>query len=394
MRLSRRLLALYCCLLPSATIQAAPFVPSDDRQVLERLPIKPADPATRELREARKRLAASPAEPAPAADLATRYYRLAQRDGDPRYIGYAQAALTPWVDKADAPSEILIARALLAQFVHDFAGAERDLARVIERQPGHLAARSYRAILSLVQGRFDAALADCAALAASARGLVISACAPTVRAVAGGAAAAYRELSAALAAAPEAPANERFWVRTRLAEIAARLGQRETAEKHFKAALAMGISDQYLLATYAEFLLDQGRAQEVVELLRDQTRNDVLLLRLALAEKAVGDAALKAHVDLIAARIDAARRRGDELHLSDESTFELVFRKNPAEAVRLARRNWDSGQREPSDVRLLLETALAAHNRSIAEPALEWMRTTQHEDARLKDLASRVGSLP
>jgi hypothetical protein len=156
----------------------------------------------------------------------------------------------------------------------------------------------------------------------------------------------------------------------------------------------MGISDQYLLATYAEFLLDQGRAREVVELLRDQTRNDVLLLRLALAEKAVGDPALKAHVDLIAARIDAARRRGDELHLSDEATFEWVFRNNPAEAVRLARRNWDSGQREPSDVRLLLETALAARDRASAGPALEWMRQTQHEDARLKDLASRVGGLP
>lgn len=387
-------LVVFLCVLYPAVAPAAPFIPNDDQQILERLPIRPADPVTRELREARRRLIAAPANPALAADLATRYFRLAQRDGDPRYIGYAQSVLTPWADQTEAPSEILVARALLAQFVHDFAGAERDLGRVIEREPGHLAARSYRAILNLVQSKFDAALADCAALAASARGLVIAACEPTVRAVTGDAASAYRELSNALANSPEAPANERFWVRTRLAEIAARRGDRQAAEMHFKAALAMNISDQYLLATYAEFLLDAGRAGEVVELLRELTRNDVLLLRLALAEKAVGTPALKAHVDLIAARIDAARRRGDELHLSDEATFELVFRNHPVKAARLARRNWDSGQREPSDLRLLLETALAARHRAIAEPALEWMRSTQHEDARLKDLAARVASLP
>lgn len=388
-----RLVALIC-LLPPVIAMAAPFVPSDDRQVLERLPIRPADPITRELREARQRLAASPASPTPAADLATRYYRLAQRDGDPRFIGYAQAVLAPWAGRADAPTEILVARALLAQFVHDFAGAERDLGRVIEREPRHLAARSYRAILNLVQAKFEAARDDCEALAASARGLVIAACEPTVRAVTGGAAGAYRDLESALARHPDAPTNERFWVRTRLAEIAARLGERAAAEAHFKAALAMGIDDQYLLATYAEFLLDAGRAREVVDLLRDRTRNDVLLLRLALAEKAVGAPALKEHVELVAARIDAARRRGDELHLSDEATFELTFRNDAAKAARLARRNWDSGQREPADVRLLLETALAARLPALAAPALEWMRATRHEDARLQDLAARIGGMP
>ena len=74
---------------------------------------------------------------------------------------------------------------------------------------------------------------------------------------------------------------------TRLAEFSLVLGERDRAERHFKEALALGVNDQFLLAAYADFLLDHGRPADVVALLEDWTRSDVLLLRLALAEKAL-----------------------------------------------------------------------------------------------------------
>ena len=52
----------------------------------------------------------------------------------------------------------------------------------------------------------------------------------------------------------------------------------------FKQALALGRRDPYLLGAYADLLLDQGRAREAAELLKNENRADGLLLRLALAE--------------------------------------------------------------------------------------------------------------
>src|SRR5512145_824268 len=69
---------------------AAPFVPSSDQQVLERLPARAADPRQRQLRALREQWRAAPEDPAIAVRLARRYVEEAGVEGDPRYIGYAQ----------------------------------------------------------------------------------------------------------------------------------------------------------------------------------------------------------------------------------------------------------------------------------------------------------------
>lgn len=376
--------------LAAGAAVAAPFRPASDDQVLERLPIRRDAPAQQSLAELRARQRAAPHDAALAAELAHAWYRLAQREGDPRYVGYAQVVLAPWQGVDNAPTGIRLVRALLAQFMHQFPAAERDLDAVLAREAGHPAALSYRAILRLVQARFDEAAADCDALAARLQGLVVAACAPTVHGVTGRAAAAYAQLTAALLRHPAAPINERLWVLLRLAENADRLGRPADAEAHFRAALALGIRDQYLLASYAEFLLDHDRAAEVIPLLAGETRNEVLLLRLALSEQRTGHPDAAAHRDLIATRIAAARMRGDELHLSDEARYELDLRRDAPAALALALRNWASGQREPADARLLLEAALAAGQPDAARPALQWLDASGHEDRRLRAVAARL----
>src|SRR5258706_15806769 len=78
------------------SVSAAPYTPASDAQVLERLPMRPADPVARRLRTLRADLAARPNDESLAADLARAYFDLAMAEGDPRYIGYAEAALRPW----------------------------------------------------------------------------------------------------------------------------------------------------------------------------------------------------------------------------------------------------------------------------------------------------------
>lgn len=368
----------------------APFLPDSDETVLERLPTRPGDPSVRELRALRERLAANPGSAEVAVDLGNRYFRLAVREGDPRYVGYAQSTIARWSADANPPTDVLILRAGLAQFLHDFTAALKDLDHVLAREPAALDAWSYRAVINMVMARYDDARRDCRELVARVESLYTLACEPTVDALTGHAQDAYRRLTDTLEENRDAPPNYRLWVRLRLAEISQRLGHEDDADLHYRAALQLSIDDQYLLATYAEHLLDRRRYEEVVKLLRERTRNDVLLLRLALAEKALRGPDAAAHQAVLQARIDAARLRKDKLHLSDEAWFTLVFLANPAHAVRLARENWDSGQREPSDARILFETALAANDRAMASPALEWLRRSGNEDVRLRKLAASL----
>ena len=136
-------------------------------------------------------------------------------------------------------------------------------------------------------------------------------------------------------------------------------------------------------------LLDQDRPGEVLELLEDESRIDPLLLRLALAERRLGAAALDEHLALLQDRFDAARRRGDSVHLREEARFTLHLLDRPGEALELARRNWAT-QREPADARVLLEAALAASKPAAAQPVLEWLERTGLEHVGIEALVDRL----
>ena len=93
--------------------------------------------------------------------LADAYYRISRREGDPRYLGYAQAALTPWWKDPDAPTAVLVTRATILQSNHEFPRALADLDKAIAREPDNARAILVRATVLTVQGKYDEALADC-----------------------------------------------------------------------------------------------------------------------------------------------------------------------------------------------------------------------------------------
>src|SRR6267154_1804833 len=105
---------------------AAPFLPTNDAIVLETLPGKRSDPAAAELRELRAAAAAAPKDAGAAGRLARRYFDLAMEEGDPRYVGYAQAVLRAWPEAAGTPADLLVLHGKLRQYRHDFAAAMAD----------------------------------------------------------------------------------------------------------------------------------------------------------------------------------------------------------------------------------------------------------------------------
>jgi Tfp pilus assembly protein PilF len=369
---------------------AAPYRPTDDAEVLERLPTA-GDASLRQLRRLHADLAQQPQNLRLALRVAAADIDVARTRSDPRYNGYAEAALGPWLAAPNPPPAVLVLRATLRQSRHDFAAALSDLDAVLAADPRNAQARLTRAVILQVEGDYTEALGSCLSLALLAETLVTETCAQSVRSLNGNAKAARERLEAALdRASPAANAQVRLWALTVLGEIDARLGDGEKAERSFRAALSLG-RDSYLLGAYADFLLDAGRPEEVVTLLREDALVDPLLLRLALAEQRLGMPALQSHVADLSERFAANRRRGDTSHRREEARFALHLLKDPAQALRLAEANW-AQQREPWDARILLEAALAAETPRAARPVLDWLARVHLEDGHVGALAAKLAS--
>jgi predicted Zn-dependent protease len=374
------------------TAYAAPYIPKEDSVVLEHLPVRPGDPVARELRQLRAELAANPRKRDTALRLAERYFALANAEGDPRYVGYAEAALKPWWDLPAPPLDALVMRAILKQYSHDFSGAMQDLIAATREDPEDARAWSWRAAIDMVQANYDQARRDCLALRNIEADLYAVGCIAYLDGTTGKAAAAYRELSEAFARSGENSPEIKVWVLTRLAEMSLRIGNVKQAEENFRAAYFEPINDQFLLGAYADFLLDQKRPDEVIPLLVDWFRSDILLLRLALAEKALKAPKTAEHIEALRSRFDAAALRGDKLHQQEEARFNLYLLGNKEKALALAQENWKL-QREPRDARILLEAALAMKNPAAAQDALDWLERSGHEDPGLHATAQRLKAL-
>lgn len=385
----RAIVAFLVCaaaFLAPSNPRAAPRQPADPSEVLERLPMRPGDATARELAGLRSAVArASPDDPGPAARLAGRYFELAMARGDPRYIGYADAVMAPLAGSRSAA--VLAVRGQLRQYRHDFAGALADFAGALEADPQYAAAHAWRGAIFLVQADYPAAQVECDALRALDRAALYGGCIGLLRAYTGQMATGAAALQHALDGTDD-PGN-RLWLLTRLGEVAAWRGQPEIAERHYRAALALGIDDGYLLAAWSDFLLDQKRPAEVVKWLSAWEASDGLLLRLALAETALGLPAARAHGQALADRFAAARVRGDTTHRAEEARYQLHLAGDASAALALAAANYRV-QREPRDARVLLESAIAAKNPGAAQPVLDWLRSSGFEASLWRELARAV----
>jgi tetratricopeptide (TPR) repeat protein len=368
-------------------VLAEPFVPADDGVILERLP--PVDPKLKhELRLMRRALEADPGHPGLALSLALAYARLGRAEGDPRYDGYAQAALAPWWDEPGPPLPVLMLRATLKQRRHEFSAALADLDRLLARAPADTQALLTKATILSVQGRPEAALETCELLPGD-RELIRAACVAGAIGRGGRAREADRLLADALAGAGEVDPEVRIFALTIQAELAAQLGDAAQAEARFREALDLEVRDPYLLGAFADFLLDEDRAAEVPGLLGEVTRIDPLLLRLALAERRLGHPQLGEHVRRLGDRFEAEVRRGDTVHLREAARFALHLIDRPREALEVALANFGT-QREPVDARLVLEAAHAAGRPEAAAPVLAWLRQTGLGDARIEALMTSL----
>lgn len=394
--LSAVVLLLAAALLPTGAAQAGPYVPSRDDEVVERLSARP-DPAAQARRAS---LAREPRQLPLALAAARQAIERARRDGDPRELGAAQAALAPWWADPQAPAPVRLLRATLLQSRHDFEGALVELDRLVAEagMPAPLRAQALltRASVLQLRGRFADAAASCEALlqsGAAAFGdavwLPAQACVIELRSLTGDPQRARRELDALVGEDGERSRDP--WLALLRAELAERLGDDPAAQRHYEAAAAGG--GVYALAAYADWLLDRRRDREALAVLaRGPQQADALLLRRAIAWQRLGDAQADAAVRRLRERFAAARERGDAPHLREEARLALEIDRDAARALSLARQQW-AMQREPADAVLLWRAAQAAGELGAAAVLHHWLPRPEGADVRLAGMrVARVGS--
>ncbi len=387
----RRMIRLVSfCLLVCQVVSATPFVPAHDNEILERLPRGVS------FRQARVWNPLTPKVAVPSLESAIRlakgFIQQGHAEADPRFLSYAQGALQPWWD---APNpEVRLLRAHIRQSNHDFTGALDDLDFVLRSEPANGTAWLIRATILQVRGEYGEARKCIWPLTRFLPELAAVTSAANLASLQGDAQRGYDLLESALLKNTDAPADLRVWACTVLGEIAHRLGKTVAAEKQFQRGLELAPADSYLLGAYADLLLDAGRPRETVSLLKEHTAIDSLLLRLALAEKAIdpNNSAFRKHVEVLRERFAAAKLRGDSIHQREEARFELQLLGQPLKALRLAQANW-LVQREPADARILLEAAVAAHDSAAAQPAVNWLRRNRIEHLKLLELSDRLASI-
>ncbi len=364
---------------------AAAYVPVDDSVVLERLPAA--------ARAADSLFAAKPSTPLETNDAATavaaarKFVEIGQLYSDPRAYGYAQAALGSWWTASPAPDDVLLMRARILQFRHQFSDALRLIEAALQHDQFDPEAWLMLASIEQVRGHVAAARAACLKLIPMADPLIGAACVSSTVALTSRAKEGDALLDNALHQQTATSAAERAWAWTVLAELRDRTSTDDEgfarAETAYRSAIDAQPEGIYARAAYADFLLERGRAADVRAVLGDPTPADALLLRAAIAASIEKDADAGVLADDLGQRFAEAQARGDETHLREQARFELDVRKNFVGAAELASRNFDT-QREPADAQLLVDAAIAANRPALAAPVAQWLVETGIDAPRLR----------
>lgn len=366
-------------------VRAEPIVPASDAEVIEILPVVSGSRA--EARRLRKQLMQQPKDPALALAVAKRYLDQAHELGDPRFAGMAMSAIEGWTDEATMPDGILLMRANLQQYLHEFDASARSLQRLLARPSAQPRPQGWLTLATVrrVQGRYADSDAACRQVDLAGAALHAQACIAENAALRGdvdGARATFKQLLAtpALAAATQA------WLTTSLAELEQRSGRASAADGAFRSALKLD-ADAYATLAYADFLIEQKRPGEALALLKNQARSDAVVLRLAIAGTQAKAASAAADVTEMRERITLANQRPDAkvFHGREQAMFALFVEGRPDQALELARGNV-AQQREPLDLLVLAQAARASGQAAALQEAQRLTQEIGLRDARVQAL--------
>ena len=363
--------------------RAEPIVPTHDDEVIETLPTVIGSRG--EDRRARRLLAQQPMDAPLALSLAKRYLEQAHASGDPRYAGMAMAAIEAWRTDATAPEAVLLMRASIQQYLHQFDAAVTTLQQLLSRSRNQPQAWLTLATVRRVQGRYVESDRACEQLLRAHVTLFGNACLAENAALRGEIELARKAFSALLVSSATA-AETQAWLATSVAELEQRAGRSAAADRAYRRAFRLA-PDAYTALAYADFLLEHRRPALALAVLHDQARTDAVLLRLAIAGTQAGAPGAVGDVAEMRSRIALANERPDAklYHGREQAMFALAIDHDARSALALAQGNVTQ-QREPLDLLVLAQAAHASGDANALQGARRLMDEVGLVDARINAL--------
>jgi tetratricopeptide (TPR) repeat protein len=352
---------------------AAPYTPASDDKIVAEVPAG-----------ARHSSAPARAVTATRLDIALPLAKFdisrARATGDLRFLGYAEAILQPWLNRADVAPQVLVLNATILQSRHAFEASLTELDRALQARPDDAQAWLTRATVLRVLGRYDEAMDSCRHLQGVADPGVTLLCTQSLRGLTGHLDDAYQAMAnmSPQALAPEA----RAWRYSELGEMAERRGDDAAAEHWFREGLELSPDDFYMRTACADLLLRHQRAAETLQLLSGYESMEPMLLRIAIAHEQLHDDAAASANALLSSAFSVEEQRGDPVHRREQARYLLDVSHQPGAALTAARENWRV-QREPDDILILLRAARAAADPQAAQPALSFLSQHGMQDVRL-----------
>ena len=319
-------------------------------------------------------------------------YQIAITDQDPRAYGYTLTVLKRWPNETPKPPLIHILTAAVLQHGHEFQRALQELDSALLVEPDNVQALLIKAQISLVIADYEMARQSCEALWPLVRSEVALNCQAQLESLTGQAQASFEAVSKRLAGGAVLNPQDSFELNTTAATIAHRLGNEHEAEHHYLSALQLSPTSGYLLVHYGSFLLEAGRPEDVLSLLRELPADSMSTeLKIVQAEAMLaatpGDPALRELTAELQAFFQAAFLREEAPH-KEYAQYALSVLMDAQSAMESARENWML-QKEPSDTLLLARAASASGNAVVLDDIARWIYAAGTEDVRLAAVLSQ-----
>lgn len=361
------------------------LVPGPADVVLRGLPIEGVRPLVADL--------TTEASLTEATRLARQQFLLAMDQGDPSWLGRAQALLKPWWAGTELPADTLFVRGLIKQGLHDFESSRQDFEQAITLEPNRPEFWSWLLALDLVGSRLAQAQSTCQQIGERFGASEANACQGVLQVRSGQALKGLRLLDGLVGQPGFRDGSAADWLAFHRGEARRVLGQPQAALQIWLPALASGARPHGLRLAAVELLNDLGRYAQAARLNDQQPRSDALLVQAIRSAKGLGQQDIAKNLtQAFRERLARQTERGDGSNERPVVVFFLDVENKPDQALVLARQAWTS-QKEPADAILYGRAALATRNRDAAKEVVTWLQQTGYREAPQETLFSSLRSL-
>lgn len=367
-------------LMISTHLQAKPFIPDSDSQVLMTLPLNNLTNESYQITQLKQQLRNSPNNSGAAYKLSNLYMAIAREQSDPRYYGLAEAVIKPWWHKKNMINLMIIKAQILA-FNHNFIEAlavlndlEKNQLQMNHQTQAELIV--LQSSLYQIIGDYAHSRQKCGQLVLKTSPLISAACFFSVNALSSESPRTKQlihQLHALLDDSRNTPLDIRLWILSLLAETASLSNNWPLAESFLVTGLQHKADHTYLLSLYADLLLKQNRLNECIVLLEPHIKQTAILVRLLAAESRLsGHSPIRSEQSDLELQIKEDEIKQDQRHYREYGYYQLYVQKDYQSALHLALINWKN-QKELSDSLLLYRVAHQLQQKDVLKMLDDWV---------------------